>query len=103
MLRSIDLRSPDSFVGRSTLRPRASTRKKIEDVVSGILRRVESDGDAAVRFYTKKFDGIELKGFSVSRKEIADALANADPQFVRILRTAARNITKFHERQRRTS
>ena len=103
MLRSIDLRSPDSFVGRSTLRPRASTRKKIEDVVSGILRRVESDGDAAVRFYTKKFDGIELTGFSVSRKEIADALANADPQFVRILRTAARNITKFHERQRRTS
>ena len=102
MLRLIDLRSPRSFSGRSVTRLRASA-PKIEDVVKGILQRVGSDGDAAVRFYTKKFDGPELKSFLVSRKEIAKALAHAAPQFVRILRTAAHNIRKFHERQRRRS
>jgi histidinol dehydrogenase len=102
MLHSIDLRSSRSFTGLNALRPRASTQK-IEDVVTGILRRVESDGDAAVRFYTKKFDGIDLKSFAVSRKEISEALVSADPGFVRILRSAARNIRKFHERQRRGS
>jgi len=102
MLRLIDLRSPRSFSGHAKPRPRASTQK-IEDVVKGILRRVESEGDAAVRFYTKKFDRIELKGLSVSKREIAEALANADPRFIGILRAAARNIRRFHERQRRVS
>jgi histidinol dehydrogenase len=46
---------------------------------------VDFEGDTAVRFYTKKFDGVELKTLSVSRKEIVNAFANADPKFVQLL------------------
>jgi len=102
MLRLVDLRSPRSSYGRRLLRPNASAQK-IEDVVAKILRRVQAKGDEAVRFYTKKFDGIQLHSLSVSRKEIADALANAEPRFVRILRSAADNIRRFHERQHHAS
>ncbi len=47
----------------------------VEEPVAGILREVQSRGDAAVAEYTARFDGIALKPrqFPVGRREVRQA------------------------------
>jgi histidinol dehydrogenase len=74
-----------------------------QDVVKKIIADVRERGDAALREYTEKFDGVELAAFSVDEKEIADAYEQMDEQFIGIVREAARNIRVYHEKQLRPS
>ena len=88
----------------SALRSRAGeVDKKVTESVSEILDRVRREGDAAVRYYTEKFDGSFPPAFEVDREEINDALTNADPAFVEALLNAQANIAAFHNRQKRES
>ena len=75
----------------------------VAGVVSGILRDVEENGDAAVLKYTEKFDGARLKTMRVSEAEIAEAMAATEPEFLDTLRLAERNIREYHEKQLRQS
>ena len=59
----------------------------------------EQRGDAAVREYTKRFDGVDLDSFLVSPEEIDDAVDIVGPDFMAILEEAAANIRAYHERQ----
>lgn len=67
---------------------------------SSILEDVRNNGDAALKAYTKRFDGIELDTLRVSPQEIEAQAAKADPFFVRSLEEAADNIRFFHEAQK---
>ena len=88
----------------SALRSRAGeVDKKVTESVSEILDRVRREGDAAVQYYTEKFDGSLPPAFEVDREEINDALTNADPAFVEALLNAQANIAAFHNRQKRES
>ncbi|HTR82702.1 MAG TPA: histidinol dehydrogenase [Bacteroidota bacterium] len=102
MLRQIDARALRSFTHIVPKNP-PSASKKVERLVSAIIRRVQQDGDDAVRYYTKKFDGSTAQNLSVPHKEIESALAHADPEFLRLLNAAAKNIRRFHNRQRQAS
>ena len=73
--------------------------KNVEDIVDGIIADVRSRGDAALKEYAEKFDGAKLENLRVSRQEIDEAFAQADPEFVQTLRMAAANIEKFHSKQ----
>ncbi len=75
----------------------------VASVVSEIIADVAANGDRALYEYTERFDRAVLKSLTVSREEIAEAAASADPEFLRILEKAAANIRKFHERQKRNS
>ena len=88
----------------SALRSRAGeVDKKVTESVSEILDRVRREGDAAVQYYTEKFDGSLPPAFEVDREEINDALTEADPAFVEALLNAQANIAAFHNRQKRES
>ena len=88
----------------STLRSRSrEVDKKVTENVSEILDRVRREGDAAVKYYTEKFDGQLPPSFEVDREVINDALTEADPAFVEALLNAQANITAFHNRQKRES
>lgn len=100
MLRHIDVRNSRSF-SKFIESSRRSTSPHVAKTVAEIIRRVASDGDSALRLYTKKFDGAAVQSFLVSQKEINAAGKMADPEFVNILRAAANNIRRFHERQKR--
>jgi histidinol dehydrogenase len=102
MLRQFDIRNSRS-VSRAMLQKSSTASPSVERTVAAIIRRVELSGDDALRFYTKKFDGAELKSLTVSQKEIRSVLAMADPGFVRLLTEAAKKIRTFHRRQRHTS
>ena len=75
----------------------------VTDTVAGILAEVRRRGDAALKEYTEKFDGAKLESLLVSPEEMEEALAQVEPEFLRVLEKAAANIRKFHSRQVRNS
>ena len=75
----------------------------VADVVSEIIETVKRDGDKALRMYAEKFDKATLASLEVSEEEIAEAFAETDEKFIKILEEAAENIRNFHKRQVRNS
>ena len=74
----------------------------VEDVVAEIIAKVRAEGDSALYYYNEKFDG-KVDDLRVSQAEMDEALASVTPEFIEILKTAAANIRKYHEKQARGS
>ena len=85
-------------IRRITKRDQAES-EDIRKAVEAILADIEQRGDAAVREYTKRFDGVDLDSFLVSPEEIDDAVDIVGPDFMAILEEAAANIRAYPERQ----
>ena len=75
----------------------------VEDVVADIIKNVRANGDAALKEYCERFDKAKLDSLLVSEAEIEEALTLVEPEFLEIIKKAAANIRKFHERQVRNS
>lgn len=69
--------------------------KAATDIISEVRER----GDAALRDFTARFDGVEIDEFRVSEEEIAQAASRVDPETAAALAHAAAQIRDFHERQ----
>ena len=97
MMRILDFDrlSPEDFLNRD-IRAEADVGAATDE----ILADVRSRGDAALRDYTRRFDGADLKDLWVSAEEFDAARRAVDPGFLETLRQAAENIRRFHERQR---
>lgn len=70
-------------------------------IVLEILESVRREGDRALLAYTETFDGIKLDRMRVSEEEIHEAIQSFDPKLLKVLEEAAKNIRRFHEKQRR--
>ena len=81
---------------------RPDMKTGVENVVADIIANVRARGDAALFEYCRKFDKAELTTLEVSEAEIDEAF-DVIGDFRRVLERAAANITKFHEKQLRTS
>ncbi len=66
-------------------------------VVERIVRRVRSEGDAAVREYTALLDGDAPDALEVPRSAIEDARRQAPADVVEALEAAAERVRTFHE------
>ncbi|MBQ4047516.1 MAG: histidinol dehydrogenase [Clostridia bacterium] len=77
--------------------------KNINAAVEPILAAVRAEGDAAVRRYTKQFDGIELDSFELAKSELDAALAAAPAELTNALERAAARIRAFHAKQLQNS
>lgn len=75
----------------------------VEAIVAEIIANVRAKGDAALFEYCEKFDKVRLDSLRVTEQEIDTAFAEVPADFLRILRTAAENIRRFHEKQKRNS
>ncbi|MBR6703203.1 MAG: histidinol dehydrogenase [Clostridia bacterium] len=73
----------------------------VSDVVSEIIQKVIDEKDDALKFYAKKFDGVELNSLEVTQAEIDEAYERADKKFIEIVEESAKNIREFHEKQKR--
>ena len=82
---------------------RSSSSKDVSGVVSQILKEVQERGDKALIEYTAKLDGALIDTIEVPRKEIEEAAASMDGEFMRVLEKAAENIRNYHKRQVRNS
>ena len=78
---------------------RAGGIQDVTDTVSAILIDVKTNGDDAVRQYTKQFDGVDIDNIEVDSETIKAALDTVDPDLLEHLRTAADNIRAFHQAQ----
>lgn len=80
------------------------TPASVEESVKKILLDVKTKGDRAVAEYTRKFDGVDLKGsFEVGSKDINRALRSISRKDLALLEFAADRIESFHERQLQNS
>ncbi len=74
----------------------------VSEVVADIICDVRKNGDKALFNYSEKFDGAKLDTLLVSQTEIDEAFDLVEDEFIEILKKAKINITKFHEKQKRT-
>ena len=72
---------------------------EVTAAVTGILRDVQQNGDAAVDRYTLKFDGALPEKKILGRADMEAAMQACAPDFLAALQTAADNISDFHKRQ----
>lgn len=73
---------------------------RLEPAVKRILTAVRRGGDAALRRYAERFDGLPKKaGLSVPLEEMAAAWEETPEDLRRALRTAAANIRRFAQWQ----
>lgn len=79
-------------------RPYADNTSILQSV-QAILEEVRADGDVALRRLTKKFDGVELSSFEVSKEEIEEAIQQLPNRLTTAITIAASNIKDFHAAQ----
>lgn len=72
----------------------------IQSTVNAIIYDVANNGDAALKSYAEKFDGVILRSIQVSPKEIEAAGRNIAPQLKKAIQQAKNNIRKFHITQK---
>lgn len=82
---------------------RSNPETDVSDIVSDIIDDVRRNGDSALFKYSEKFDKVKLDSLEVTREEIDEALEKTEERFIEILKKAAANIRKFHEKQMRSS
>lgn len=74
-----------------------------EEQVRKIIGEVRLRGDAAVKEYTRVFDGAGLDSLRVSGDELEEARRRLDPALLEVIRGARENIERFHQQQARLS
>ena len=68
-------------------------------IVADIIENVKANGDKALFEYCEKFDKAKLSSLEVSKAELDEAMELVEPEFIEVLKKAAANIRKFHEKQ----
>ena len=87
--------SPDE---RAAFFQRDAGVESAREAAEGIVARVESEGDVALRSYASEFDGVEVGNIDVT-DEAERAYGAIDSDLREAIETAADNIRAFHERQ----
>ena len=67
--------------------------------VKAILEEVKEKGDAAIKNFTEKFDGVLLESFIVSNEEKTQAEQQLTDALKTAIQTVANNIKTFHQKQ----
>lgn len=88
LLKDLLKRSPDNY-------------PQYEAGVREILDRVRRERDAALFYYTEKFDGAKItaENILVTEEEIREAYGQVDENLLRIVRRALQNIETYHQKQ----
>jgi len=72
---------------------------KTDMAVKGILARIRTEGDKALRDYSAKFDGVVPDDFRVTTEELEGSLNSVPDDLKEAIGTARKNIWNFHKSQ----
>lgn len=72
----------------------------LTSIVSDVFTAVKTEGDKAIKRFTKQFDKVVLNDFLVSNKEIDLAVNAVSEELKKAIEMASSNIRKFHESQK---
>lgn len=67
----------------------------VRDTVREIIEKVRTEGEAAVRFYSKKFDGYSPASFKISKDEMLAARGKLPPRMVEDIDYCQKQIRRF--------
>ena len=91
--------APEEKELASLLRRASDTNATIQDQVTKIIKRVASEGDAALFALEEQFTKARLSSLVVSPEEFAEAESLVSSSLKQALSEAASNIRSFHEAQ----
>src|SRR5882672_926902 len=80
-------------------RPAQESRADIAAVALEVVNAVRWSGDAALRSYTERFDGVRLDSFAVSEEEFSAARNSLTSKQRAALERAIDNVQRFHSAQ----
>lgn len=71
--------------------------------VEAIVREVRTRGDAALRDYTQRFDGVQLTDIEIPAERLAQAAAQLPADLRAAIELAVARLERFHKHQARNS
>lgn len=98
MLHVLDLRGSTADLRSLLPRPDLAGEGPVNEV-RAIVAEVRAHGDAAVREYTRRFDGVDLDELAVPLEEAAAALSRIPVELATALTVARDNIDAFYRRR----
>ncbi len=96
----IKIINPSKADWKSILQRPTQTVADIEDKVLAIFDDVKNNGNAAIKQYTLKFDGVELDDLFVSEEEVVEVEKAISTELKEAISIAKNNITAFHAAQK---
>ncbi|MCT6701451.1 histidinol dehydrogenase [Rheinheimera sp. 4Y26] len=81
------------------LRPKLRSKADLSAQVAAIIEAVQQQGDEALRFYCRKFDGISNNNFALDEAAQQQRLALLSPDAKAAIELAYANIKSFHAAQ----
>jgi histidinol dehydrogenase len=78
---------------------RPAQSDEVGTVVRDVINSVRKDGDAALRAYTKRFDGVDVESLQVAPAEFAAARDALTREQIAAIETAISNVERFHAPQ----
>lgn len=97
-MRRVILKAGESFSNEHLKRTSAFNPQALA-AATDIIEQVRERGDAALRDYTERFDGVRIEDFRVSAADIEAAGSKINPATQQALVKAAAQVRDFHERQ----
>ncbi|WP_308992092.1 histidinol dehydrogenase [Mariniflexile litorale] len=94
------INNPNKSDWSQVLKRPTQTVGDIEETVIQIFEDVRKNGDAAIKTYTSKFDGISLDSHIVTSEEIQKAMNAVPEKLQQAIKTAKHNIEAFHTAQK---
>jgi len=93
------IRNPERSTWSDLLKRPRFNHQTLEDQVQKIISDVATNGDAAVKKYTKEFDQFDLDRLELTREEIDAARDEVSPSLRKAIEEAYWNIQTFHKKQ----
>ncbi|XXN65506.1 histidinol dehydrogenase [Enterobacter ludwigii] len=81
------------------MRPAISASESISQIVRDVLVKVKSDGDAALREFSARFDKAQVENLRVTAEEMQAASDRLSDTLKQAMAVAVRNIETFHNAQ----
>ena len=94
--------NPDRAEWSTVLKRPTQTVADIEQTVEDVFKEVQNSGDATLKKYTQKFDGVLLEDLVVSEEEIQEASKLVSEELKKAIQLAKNNIEVFHKAQKTT-
>jgi histidinol dehydrogenase len=93
------IRNPEKSTWSDLLKRPSFNHQTLEGQVQKIISDVATNGDAAVKKYTKEFDQYDLDKLELKREEIDAAKGEVSPSLKKAIEEAHWNIQTFHKKQ----
>lgn len=71
----------------------------VSKIVQAIIDDVKTNGDKAVREYTRKFDNLELDNFEISEEETDKAIKSLNKEVLEAINFSIKNVENFAKAQ----